>query len=72
MFDVISVALVAVGGADIMVDPVLSLWDVMALVPVIEGAGGHITDWKGGDPVGGDSIIASGGPLHEEVVRSLQ
>ena len=64
--------LVAVGGADIMVDPVLSLWDIMALVPVIEGASGRITDWNGGDPVGGDSIIASGGPLHEEVVRSLQ
>ena len=64
--------LVAVGGADIMVDPVLSLWDIMPLVPVIGGASGRITDWKGGDPVGGDSIIASGGPLHEEVVRSLQ
>jgi myo-inositol-1(or 4)-monophosphatase len=63
--------LVATGGADIMADPVLSLWDIMALIPVVEGAGGRITDWNGEDPVGADSIIASAGPLHDEVVRLL-
>lgn len=61
----------ATGGADIMLDPVLSLWDIMALVPVIEGAGGRITDWQGRDPVGADSLIATGGALHDEVVRLL-
>lgn len=62
---------VATGGADIMVDPILSAWDIMALVPVIEGAGGRITDWKGNDPVGADSLIATGGALHDEVIRFL-
>jgi histidinol-phosphatase len=61
----------ATGGADIMLDPDMSAWDIMALVPVIEGAGGRITDWQGRDPIGADSIIASGGPLHDEVVRAL-
>ncbi|MEZ4612790.1 MAG: hypothetical protein R2838_21530 [Caldilineaceae bacterium] len=32
--------LVATGGADIMTDPIMNLWDLMALVPTIEGAAG--------------------------------
>jgi myo-inositol-1(or 4)-monophosphatase len=62
---------VATGGADLMLDPVLSAWDIMALVPVIEGAGGRITDWGGGDPVGSDSVIASAGTIHSEVLQLL-
>lgn len=62
---------VATGGADLMLDPVLSAWDILALVPVIEGAGGRITDWRGGDPVGSDSVIASAGTIHAEVVELL-
>ncbi len=62
---------VATGGADLMLDPVLGAWDIMALVPVIEGAGGRITDWRGDDPVGSDSLIASAGAIHDEVVRLL-
>lgn len=62
---------VATGGADLMLDPVLSPWDIMALVPVIEGAGGRITDWAGNDPVGSDSVIASAGRIHDEVLRLL-
>jgi myo-inositol-1(or 4)-monophosphatase len=62
---------VATGGADIMLDPHLSAWDIMAIVPVIEGAGGRITDWRGDSPLGADSLIATAGPLHDEVVRML-
>jgi histidinol phosphatase-like enzyme (inositol monophosphatase family) len=64
--------LVSTGGADLMLDPVLSPWDIMALVPVIEGAGGRITDWHGGDPVGAASIVATGGRLHDEVIAALR
>lgn len=62
---------VATGGADLMLDPILSPWDIMALVPVIEGAGGRITDWHGNDPVGSDSVVASAGGIHDEVLRIL-
>jgi len=65
-------ALVATGGADVMLDPVLSPWDLMALIPVMEGAGGRITDWMGGDPVGADSIVATGGALHDAVIAALR
>jgi len=63
--------LVARGGADIMTDPIMNDWDLMALIPIIKGAGGRITDWRGGDPIGGDGIIATGGAIHDEVVRLL-
>ena len=63
--------LVAVGGADVMTDPVMNFWDRAALVPIIEGAGGRITDWQGGDPLYGNGVIASGGDIHEELIRLL-
>ena len=63
--------LVATGGADIMTDPIMNLWDLMALVPIIEGAGGRITDWHGNDPVGGEGIVATGGSIHDAVIAAL-
>ena len=55
---------VATGAADLMLDPQLSYWDVAAIVPVIEGAGGVVTSWSGGDPLAELSMIASAGPLN--------
>ncbi len=63
--------LVAVGGADIMTDPILNDWDLMALIPIIEGAGGVITDWQGKNPIGGSGAIATAGTIHDEVLRLL-
>jgi myo-inositol-1(or 4)-monophosphatase len=63
--------LVATGYADIMIDPAVYIWDVAALIPVIEGAGGKITDYFGGDPMSGEGAIATAGPLHAEVVQML-
>ena len=54
----------ATGGADLMLDPRLGYWDVAAIVPVIEGAGGVVSSWDGGDPLAQPSLIASAGPLH--------
>jgi len=39
--------LVATGFAQIMMDPIMSVWDTMALIPIISGAGGIITDYQG-------------------------
>lgn len=63
--------LVATGYADVMIDPIMSVWDSMALIPVIRGAGGTITDYNGGDPVKGNSIIASGKGLHGKIIEAL-
>lgn len=63
--------LVATGKADIMLDPILNPWDIMALVPVLRGAGAVITDWHGGNPAKGESCIASNPDLHESVLQTL-
>jgi myo-inositol-1(or 4)-monophosphatase len=63
--------LVATGYADIMVDPAMHIWDVAALIPIIEGAGGVITDYYGRDPMTGEGAVATAGPLHDEVIRAL-
>src|SRR5205823_1915760 len=63
---------VATGGADVMLDPTLSYWDAAAIVPVIEGAGGRVTSWEGGNPLARLSLIATGGALHVEVLRTLR
>jgi len=63
--------LVATGYADVMIDPVMSVWDSMALIPVIKGAGGIITDYRGNDPIIGKSIVAAGPIIHSEVISIL-
>jgi len=63
--------LVATGFADIMIDPVMHIWDTAALIPVIRGAGGVITDYQGNDPLSGNAIIASNKKLHPLVVSAL-
>ncbi len=63
--------LLATGFVDIMIDPVMSVWDSMALIPVIKGAGGVITDYQGNDPVTGTSIIAASAGIHSEVIKAL-
>ena len=64
--------LVATGWADVMYDPVMNPWDIAALVPVIRGAGGVITDAKGGEPYPAKSTVAAaGGKLHARVIAAL-
>ena len=63
--------LLATGYADIMIDPIMSTWDSMALIPVIKGAGGMISDYSGKSPVSGNSIVASTVELHPEVIELL-
>lgn len=63
--------LVATGYADIMIDPIMSVWDSMAVIPVIQGAGGTITDYQGNNAETGNSIIATGGILHNDIIKIL-
>ncbi|MBK9990462.1 MAG: histidinol-phosphatase [Verrucomicrobia bacterium] len=63
--------LVAAGFADIMCDPIMNPWDIQALIPIIRGAGGVITDWQGRDPVKAESIVAANSSLHPQVIAAL-
>jgi histidinol-phosphatase len=64
--------MVATGRAEVMVDPVVSVWDVAAVQPVIEEAGGRFTDWHGLRTIHSGQAAASNGPVHEEVLGILR
>lgn len=63
--------LLATGFADIMIDPIMSPWDSMALIPIVKGAGGIISDYHDGDAVTGESIIAAAPGIHNQVIDLL-
>jgi len=66
--------LLASGFCDIVLDATMSPYDYAALVPIVAGAGGAISD-SNGDPLGDEgerTVVASGSPaLHEEVLNVL-
>ena len=65
--------LVATGRAEIMLDPILNIWDCAALQPILEEAGGTFTDWTGiHTHTGGNGISTNGHLLQTvmEIVRS--
>jgi histidinol phosphatase-like enzyme (inositol monophosphatase family) len=63
--------LLATGLADICLDPIMNPWDIAALIPVIRGAGGTITDWQGGPAYPAESTVAATPELHPEVIALL-
>lgn len=58
--DCYAYGLLAMGFIDLVVESSLKAWDVQALIPIIEGAGGLITSWNGGDAQEGGRVIAAG------------
>jgi len=63
--------LLSTGYADIMVDPIMSPWDALPLIPILKGAGGTVTDYEGNDPVKGNSIVAAESSIHSQVIKIL-
>ena len=60
--------LVATGRAELMLDPVMNIWDCAALLPIIEEAGGTFTDWRGERTISGGNAIATNGLIFDEVM----
>jgi len=63
--------LVAEGAVDIAIDPIVNLWDVAALVPIIEESGGRWSTIDGRSDVNGGNFVCTNGPLHEAVLAAL-
>jgi histidinol-phosphatase len=63
--------MVATGRAEVMADPVLSLWDIAAFLPIISEAGGVLTDFAGDTTAFGGSAIATNGALSTSVRKIL-
>lgn len=64
-------SLVATGRAEIALDASVSIWDTAALLPIIEEAGGRMTDWTGYRTISGGNALASNGWVHEEALSLL-
>jgi histidinol-phosphatase len=72
--DCYAYGLLALGQIDVIVECDLKPWDWAALLPVVRGAGGMLTDWQGNPPrIEGDGrVIAVGDPsLLPDVVAAL-
>ncbi|MBC8348652.1 MAG: histidinol-phosphatase [Verrucomicrobia bacterium] len=63
--------LVATGKADVMLDPIVNPWDFHGAIPIIQGAGGKITNWIGEEAAGSDSTVAASSEIHSTVLSFL-
>jgi len=70
--DCYNYCLLAMGHIDLVVEAGLKPFDIIPLIPIVEGAGGIVTDWEGGDPKSGGRILAAGDPrIHEAAMKVL-
>lgn len=70
--DCYAYCLLAAGFVDLIVESGLKSYDVAALIPIVERAGGRISDWQGGPVLGGGRIVAAGDArVHEEALKIL-
>jgi histidinol phosphatase-like enzyme (inositol monophosphatase family) len=63
--------MVATGRAEVMVDPIASVWDLAPLLTIIEEAGGRFTDWQGRRSIHSGQGVATNGVLHDEVMAFI-
>ena len=70
--DCYAYGMLALGFVDIIAEASMNPWDIAALIPIVEGAGGLVTSWNG-EEIGIDGrVLAVGDPhLHEAVVEAL-
>ena len=65
-------AALALGFVDLVIEANFHEWDIAALIPLVEGAGGIVTAWDGGSPGDGKTVLASGDRrIHAEAMRLL-
>ncbi len=70
--DCYSYCMLAAGHVDLVVEAGLQPYDIAPLIPIIQGAGGVVTTWDGGNAARGGRIVAAGDPrTHEAAVRLL-
>ncbi len=70
--DCYAYALLAMGGIDAVIESSLQPYDIQALIPIVEGAGGVITNWQGEPCLAGGSVVAAANPeVHERLLSEL-
>lgn len=70
--DCYAFCMVALGQLDAVIEPALKPYDIQALIPIIEGAGGVVSTWDAGDAQDGGAVVVSGDRrLHEQILATL-
>jgi histidinol phosphatase-like enzyme (inositol monophosphatase family) len=63
----------AAGTIDLVAESGLKSWDVAALIPVVRGAGGLATDWRGNAPkLGGQIVCSSSQAVLDQALLALR
>ncbi len=69
--DCYSYCMLAAGFVDVVVETNLKPYDIVAIIPIIEGAGGIVTTWDGKPAQDGGSVVASGSRAVHEATLAL-
>jgi histidinol-phosphatase len=63
--------LVAQGSGELMIEYGVHAWDVAAIKPIVEEAGGRFSAWDGSQDIERPDVLVSNGRLHDEALRIL-
>ncbi len=69
--DCYSYCMLAAGHVDLVIESGLKPYDIAALIPIVQGAGGVVTTWNGGEAAGGGAVIAAGDRRIHETAMAL-
>lgn len=70
--DCYAYGLLARGLVDMIVEADLETYDIVPLIPLVEAAGGVISDWHGGSALNGGAVVAAANAeLHEQILEIL-
>lgn len=64
--------LTAQGSGELMIDFGVHIWDVAAIKPLIEEAGGRFSDWHGNATIERPDVIVTNGRVHDETLALLR
>ncbi|HEX5472826.1 MAG TPA: histidinol-phosphatase [Lacipirellulaceae bacterium] len=64
--------MVATGRAEVMIDPITNLWDAAPLLPIIQEAGGHFSDWTGDPTIRAGEALATNACVKDEVLAIIK
>jgi len=70
--DCYAYCMLAAGHVDLVIETALNPFDIMALIPIVEGAGGVITTWEGASAKDGGRVVAAGDKrVHAAAMKML-
>jgi histidinol phosphatase-like enzyme (inositol monophosphatase family) len=70
--DCYAYCMIAAGYVDLVIEAGLDAYDIVPLIPIVEGAGGVVTNWQGKSAIAGGQIVAAGDRrVHEAALELL-